>query len=405
MRILKFYSENFKRIKVVEFDPNGNFVVISGKNGQGKSSVLDAIWATFQHKATKGKMSSPVRHGEDKATNIIEIDDYVVTRTYDSDGDSKLRIETKDGNIVKSPQALLDRLVGSLSFDPLQFSNARDADRREMLEEIFGLNLAEFDAKDAALKEQRRDKKRELEMIEGRLGAILPPTHADPASEASATELISELAGLNSARNRFEQMAAEYDSVIRQILELEKKRDNLFAEIDAFSVNTGYVQETYGVRAGQLAVDIRNIEQRNARAREVIAYYDYRKKADAVAEELQKIKDRLELNAIERDEKIEGANIPVDGLEITEKGILLNDLPFDQLSQAEKIRASMAIAMAANPELRVMRIIDGSLLDSASMQMVEELAKTNDYQVWIEVVSESDKIGVVIEDGEIKAIN
>jgi DNA repair exonuclease SbcCD ATPase subunit len=405
MRILKFYSENFKRIKVVEFDPNGNFVVISGKNGQGKSSVLDAIWATFQHKATKGKMSSPVRHGEDKATNIIEIDDYVVTRTYDSDGDSKLRIETKDGNIVKSPQALLDRLVGSLSFDPLQFSNAKDADRREMLEEIFGLNLAEFDAKDAALKEQRRDKKRELEMIEGRLGAILPPTHADPASEASATELISELAGLNSARNRFEQMAAEYDSVVKQILDLEKKRDNLFAEIDAFSVNTGYVQETYGVRAGQLAVDIRNVEQRNARAREVIAYFDYRKKADAVTEELQKIKDRLELNAIERDEKIEGANIPVDGLEITEKGILLNDLPFDQLSQAEKIRASMAIAMAANPELRVMRIVDGSLLDSASMQMVEELAKTNDYQVWIEVVSESDKIGVVIEDGEIKAIN
>ena len=41
MRILKLTAENVKRLKVVEITPRGDLVQISGRNGQGKTSVLE----------------------------------------------------------------------------------------------------------------------------------------------------------------------------------------------------------------------------------------------------------------------------------------------------------------------------------------------------------------------------
>lgn len=55
--------------------------------------------------------------------------------------------------------------------------------------------------------------------------------------------------------------------------------------------------------------------------------------------------------------------------------------------------------MAANPDLRVIQIREGSLLDRESLDVIAELAGANDYQVWLECVDETGNLGVVIEDG------
>jgi len=61
------------------------------------------------------------------------------------------------------------------------------------------------------------------------------------------------------------------------------------------------------------------------------------------------------------------------------------------------------MAMALNPSLRVIRIMDGSLLDAESMKAIAAMAKDSDYQVWIERVSDDAKGAVVIEDGSVVA--
>ena len=43
MKIISLYVENIKKIKAVEIKPEGNTVIISGKNGNGKSSTIDSI--------------------------------------------------------------------------------------------------------------------------------------------------------------------------------------------------------------------------------------------------------------------------------------------------------------------------------------------------------------------------
>ena len=99
---------------------------------------------------------------------------------------------------------------------------------------------------------------------------------------------------------------------------------------------------------------------------------------------------------------IAAAKFPVEGLSLGEEEVLIDGLPFDQAHTSKKIRTSMAIAMAANPEVRVIRIVNGSMLDSKSMKIVAEMAGAGDYQVWIERVSDGDGVGIIIEDGMVR---
>jgi hypothetical protein len=108
---------------------------------------------------------------------------------------------------------------------------------------------------------------------------------------------------------------------------------------------------------------------------------------------------------IKKNNALKKAEFPVNGLSVDETGVVWNDIPIDQASSAEQLRISLAIAMALNPELRVIRITNASLLDSNSMAIIEEMARDKDYQVWVELVDETGKIGIVIEDGTVKAVN
>jgi hypothetical protein len=81
---------------------------------------------------------------------------------------------------------------------------------------------------------------------------------------------------------------------------------------------------------------------------------------------------------------------------------MLNGVPFDQASDAEQLRASVAIAMSAKPKLRVIRVRDGSLLDENGMKLLADMADEFDCQVWCEYVGTDSPTGFVLEDGHLK---
>src|SRR3546814_4371794 len=89
--------------------------------------------------------------------------------------------------------------------------------------------------------------------------------------------------------------------------------------------------------------------------------------------------------AKERNAALASAEMPVEGLAfaIGEDGkatLMFDGLPFDreQISTAVQLRVSTAIGMAANPRLRVLRIMDGSLLDDDSMAMLAQMAEAEE---------------------------
>ena len=95
--------------------------------------------------------------------------------------------------------------------------------------------------------------------------------------------------------------------------------------------------------------------------------------------------------------------MPVDGIGFGDRQVLLNGLPFEQASGAEQLKASVAIAMASNPRLKVLRVRQGSDLDADSFSILTAMAEAADYQVWIENVQSARDTAIVIEDGAVKA--
>ena len=99
---------------------------------------------------------------------------------------------------------------------------------------------------------------------------------------------------------------------------------------------------------------------------------------------------------------IAAAKMPVDGIGFGDGIVTLNGIPFDQASQAEQISTSMALAMAANPRLRIVLIRDAALLDDDSWKIVTETAEKYDCQVWLETVNSDRPGAIVIEDGHVR---
>jgi hypothetical protein len=108
------------------------------------------------------------------------------------------------------------------------------------------------------------------------------------------------------------------------------------------------------------------------------------------------------IESLDKDKSLALANaeFPVVGLSFDDSGILFNDIPLMDASDSEKIRVAIGIAMALNSEIRIIRISDGSLLDSSTIALITQMAQDKDYQLWIETVGDNG-VGVIIEDGKI----
>jgi DNA repair exonuclease SbcCD ATPase subunit len=397
MKIISLYSENFKRLKAVQITPQGNVIYISGQNGEGKSSVLDAIWSTLQHRATTKRIPEPVRGGEAQAKNVIDLGQYIVTRTYSASGNTELKIETPDNSIIKSPQRLLDGLVGDLSFDPWEFIRQDETKQRETLGALLyritngKCDLHEFDRRYKEAYDKRTDLNKEKKRLGGTVSAILPPTGTDPIAERSVIDLTARLSDAIELNRNNEELAL----LMARVNVLEQRN----------------VQLTSGlIPLDEVAIrnELQNIEKINKRAREVSIYNRTKQDLDDAQATVDKLEKEMELITIEKEEALEASPLPVKGFTVTEQGIMLTNheghlVPFCQASTAQQLRVALAIAMSANPDLRVIRIADGSLLDDNSLKIIEEMAGKEDFQIWIEYSSRNDKdrIGIYIEDGSI----
>ena len=134
------------------------------------------------------------------------------------------------------------------------------------------------------------------------------------------------------------------------------------------------------------------VDQSKRRAEFMAALKAKKAESDALTKAMEDRKAKMKA-------EVEAANMPLPGLGLENGMVMLDGLPLDQASDADQLRLSVAIAMRSNPKLRVIRIRDGSLLDEDSLKLMAQMADENDFQVWIEQVDSSGKIGFVIEDG------
>ena len=79
MKIIRLQSENVKRLRAVEITPEGDLVVIGGRNNQGKSSVLDSIQMVLGGKGAQPVR--PIRDGSKEAKIVLQTEDLLGPRS------------------------------------------------------------------------------------------------------------------------------------------------------------------------------------------------------------------------------------------------------------------------------------------------------------------------------------
>jgi DNA repair ATPase RecN len=128
VKISRIKIKNLFGIK--EYEAGGENVELTGKNGVGKSSVIDAIRLALENKSDRDYI---VRSGETEGEILIETDTGLSI-------DRKIRTQSSDyksvkqnGNVIKSPEAFLAGIFTKLQLQPIEFMNMSKKDQNRII--------------------------------------------------------------------------------------------------------------------------------------------------------------------------------------------------------------------------------------------------------------------------------
>jgi DNA repair exonuclease SbcCD ATPase subunit len=427
-RITVVDVRDFKRLDHVRIEPEADtsLLLIAGNNGNGKSSLLDAMTALFG--GGRELPPDPVRHGRSRASiegRIVRLDgvEYTITRdiTRGKSG-SNLQVVGPDG-LIKSPQAWLDKLIGSRFLDPLSFLSMKGPEQRKLLLEVCGVDVAGIEAERAKAFAERTNVNRDLARAKGEYERLPAPTsspgEARPMSEITAelqaataahADIATRRTALTQARRAVEEIDSRIGELRAELEHLEAKRKgaaviarqheeevHLTATIDHETAATQRIAdlraeaaraETYARWSAGKAVEDR-------RRREAEAAVNER------SQRAEHLTETIELCDRRKAEALSAAAMPVPDLTVDDEGLRLGGVPFEQASQSERLRCALGVAEKLSPGLRDVWVRDGSLLDDQAIETLRELAVASGCRIWIERVGERDPGAIILREGAV----
>jgi len=425
--IVKLSVKNVLAISAVEIEPSGNVVILGGKNGAGKSSVIKAIRAALGGK--KHRPEELIHEGAEFAEVLLDLDTLIVEYRATAKTE-RIVVKSKDGARYEKPQAMLDKLFNAVTFDPLACSRMKPEEQAEQVRKLVGLDLSDIDAKHADVYAKRTRINREARDLQGVVATM--PTHAGvPAEEVSSADLVTELErcealaeaqqeeryGLEEAEQDIVRARESVANVKTQIADLEKQLAELRAalpkhEQDA-AAQVEFCETIRAKVAAHVAPDIAGVRQRiseadavNRKVRENQARVSKQEQVEVLKAGADALTARLAEIKAEREARIAAIEFPVPGLGVDDDGRLtLGGHLLSNASRAEQIRFWVAFGVAANPELKVFLIEDASVLDTDSMQQLSDLATEHKCHLWLEDARTTDPTAIIIEDGHVAGVD
>ena len=407
MKINKLEIENVKRVKAVKISPTQNgLTVIGGRNGQGKTSVLDAIAWTLG--GDKFKPSQAAREGSvtPPSLKIVMQNGLIVERTGKN---STLKVTDPKGE--KGGQRLLDEFVEKLALDLPRFMESSDKEKAAVLLQVIGVGgkLAELEKSEKELYQERLAIGRIADQKE-KFAKEQPYYTEAPDDLVSPADLIKEQQEILARNGQREQWKRQYDQLLaermhidelieettRKLHELKEKAALLDKQVKdaAKSPNELKMEST-----AELEESIANIDEIN---RKVRANLDKEKaEADAAGYRKQYQELNIKLNEV-RQQKIEllrNADLPLPGLTVVEGELVYRGQRWDNMSSSEQLRVATAIIRKINPECGFV------LIDKLEQMDLETL---NEFGAWLEAeglqaiatrVSTGEECSIIIEDG------
>lgn len=416
-KIIGLVVEGFKKIEAVELECNGNIIVVSGKNAQGKSSVLDAIEAALG--GPKHSPSKPIKDGKKKATIIVKTEDLIIKRVYTPSGNYLEVTPSTGGAPLKSPQALIDKFMSSLTYDPLNFiligntANGRK-EQAETVRKLLNIDFSKYDNERLAAYNQRTYLGSRIKDATAKLvGVKYDPKM--PKAEISATDLMVKIREANANNESISKLKTSHDILESKIKDYEKTIKELEDKIADIKLKIKSTHEEkvtiYNKMTSSKIIDIEsltkqleNIQEDNRKIRANIEAKNLTDALDKLNADYSMFDSTIAKIDKEKKEAISKAGMPIQGLEFDEEGFLVyNGIPLEQCSSAEGLEVAISMgAKMIKDGIRMMLVRRGNDLDSDTFKRLEALANKYDVQMFIEKIEVDDEFkGAVftIEDG------
>jgi len=409
--------ENFKPLTLVDidFDTTGA-VAIMGTNGAGKSSLLDALEAVIAgRKATT--FPEPIKHGADSARIVATFDDIIVTRNFKANGTTTIEVKGTDGQRFNSSEDVLKRLYSHVALDPLAFARLNNAEQVAQLLPMIGFDPKPLDDEHDLAYAKRTDENREVKALESRLQALpdpVPNLPAEPVDQVALSDELARALGHNADGDQLTRAevnaATELAAAARSLADAEAAL--VQARERATRAQTAATEATAAAAEFE-PVDVDGIRERIASADKVNEQIRVAKERATVEgylkDQRQKVADltaTIDRTKAEKAQALADAKLPVPGMKIDPEDMVLtlDGVPFSQASTGQQVRTGTGIAMALNPNLKLIVIRDASLLDESNRAVIDALAKDNDFLVLMEIADTSQPVGVVIGDGFVQEV-
>ena len=407
IKINKLEIENVKRVKAVKIEPTlDGLTVIGGKNGQGKTSVLDSIaWALGgdKYRPVDPKNSDSVIP---PTLKIVLSNGLVVERKGKN---SDLKITDPEGK--KSGQTLLDCFISKLALDLPKFMESTGREKAHILLQIIGVEeeLNKLDAEEQELYQERLMLGRDVEKKKA-LAAELTFYPDVPDDLLSPSELIKQQQDIlarngenQRKRNRVEEITRECANAYGEVKALEQKLKDAKARHQALEndlkIAETDIKDLQDESTAELEANIRNIDEINVKIR---ANLD-KERAEEVAKQGQAEYDTLTVKIEDiRQKKINllnGAELPLEGLSVRNGELTYKGYTWGDMSSSEQLRVATAIVRKLNPECGFVLIDKLEQMDLDTMNEFGKWLENEGLQAIATRVSTGDECSIIITDG------
>lgn len=402
VKITSFEAENVKRVKAVTIIPAADgLTVIGGRNAQGKTSVLDAIaWALGGDKFRPGH---PQRDGSvlPPRLRVLLSNGLVVERRGKN---SELYVTDPSGR--KAGQTLLNSFVEQLALDLPKFMAASGREKAQTLLRIIGLGeqVEELERRGKTLYNERLALGRIADQ-KAKFAKEMTFFPGVPEEPLSAAELIAQQQDIlarngenQRKRQRRDELKRTLDTAEAQLAELTRRCEQLREDYRIASTDAADLLDQ---STAELEENIRTIEQTNAKVRANLDKARAEADAQKLADEYAALTVQIEDVQREKLALLNGADMPLPGLSVTDGELTYNGQPWDCMSSSEQLIAATSIVRRLNPECGFVLLDRLEAMDTDTLAAFGRWLEGEGLQAIATRVSTGGECQIIIEDGEV----
>lgn len=407
VKINRLEVENLKRIKSCVLEPTENgLTVIGGRNGQGKTSTLDAIaWALG---GEKYRPSNPTRDGSVVPPMIkVELSNGLMVERKGKNG----ALKVTDTNGHRSGQQLLNDFVEQLAIDLPKFMRSSSKEKASTLLSIIGVEdqLLRLERSEQELYNQRLLIGREADR-KRKHADEMPTYDGVPDELISASELIrqqQDILARNGENQRKRDRAAsiqlEYNRQFGQVKALEaqlaeeqRKLQKLEQDLSIAQTSAADLQDG---STAELEAAIEAVELTNAKIRSNLDQAKADEEARHYQAQYEEFSRQIDDVRQQKTALLDNASLPLPGLSVQDGELIYNGAKWDCMSSADQLKVSTAIVKALNPKCGFVLMDKLEQMDLDTMREFGAWLEHEGLQVIATRVSTGDECSIIIEDG------